>query len=174
MTIRVNHVENADCPLNDRRLMNALQRLFCTASSASSLFRTMAYAVRYSLAEWVANNSSWARESPRAACWIRFQSLRSIRDESALPELGVVELRSLALPPRFRAFRVRGRSGSWDSREELCNAFMGEPVSRLEKRQSACHGEREAVASQVVEWIGKRRVGRPSRAHSEIAVVMAD
>src|ERR1700688_847095 len=118
MTIRVNHVENADGPLNDRRLMNALQRLFCTASSASSLFRTMAYAVRYSLAE--------ARESPRTACWIRFQSLRSIRDESALPELGVVELRSLALPPRFRAFRVRGRSGSWGSREELCNAFMGD------------------------------------------------
>ena len=155
MTIRVNHVENADCPLNDRRLMNALQRLFCTASSASSLFRTMAYAVRYSRAEWVANNSSWARESPRTACWRRLQSFRSIREEGALPELGVVELRSLTLCPCFRAFRVRGRSESWGSREELCNAFMGEPVSRLEKRQSPCHGEREAVASQVVEWAGK-------------------
>ena len=42
MTIRVNHVENADWPLNDRRLTKALQRLFSTASSASSLFRTMA------------------------------------------------------------------------------------------------------------------------------------
>jgi len=60
-----------------------------------------------------------------------------------------------------------------DGREEFCNAFMGE-LPPLEKRQSECHGKGEAFSSQVVEWTGEWRFGRPSRGQVEIAMVMAD